>query len=62
MSTQFEPKEVLSKNKAQYDSLTYNLRDLYKCPIQDNNVSAQIKAYEKALSRIDEDWAEQKEP
>lgn len=62
MSTQFEPKNVLSKNKAQYDSLAYQLVMLCGCPVRDDNITAQIKACEDALSRIDTDWATQKEP
>jgi hypothetical protein len=62
MSTQFEPKEVLSKNKAQYDSLAYRLVELHSSPIQDGSVHAQVHAVESALIRLDWDWAKQKEP
>lgn len=62
MSTQFEPKEASSRNKTQYDSLAFQLKALYCFPDKDGLVSAQIKACEDAIFRIDVDWAAQKEP
>ena len=62
MSTQFRPKNVLSKNEDKYDSLAYQLVLLRCAPIQDDLVQAQTKAVEAALTRLDEDWALQKEP
>ena len=62
MSTQFEPMDVLSKNKAMYDSLADRFKTLYCSSIQDDAVQNQIKAVEAALTRLDVDWANQKEP
>ena len=62
MSTQFEPKETSGRNKVQYDSLASQLKKLYCLSDKDELVSIQIKACEDALSRIDVDWAAQKEP
>jgi hypothetical protein len=62
MSIQFEPKDVLSKSKVQYDRLAYRLVELRCSSIQDGSVHAQINAVESALIRLDWDWAAQKEP
>ena len=62
MSTQFKPKNVLSKNEDQYDSLAYQLMILHGAPVQDDLVQAQTKAVEAALTRLDVEWALQKEP